>query len=158
MKRFLAPAISVAQSFSVPCSILSFGKRLCVSALVSLGLSGVALAGTHEGTPAAPVQVQSADQHSIRVRISNPAQQPGQVQVMRQGNGQVLFSEAYAEATYGHRFDFRSLSAGRYVVLITVGPQQYRYVVQVQTINQQPTVAIRAIKVRLPKTEAFAAL
>ena len=158
MKRFLYPAYSVAQALSAPYSVLLFGKRLCVSALLGLVLTGPALASAPDGTPVAPVQVQSADEHSIRVRISNPAQQAGQVQVMRQGNGQVLFKEAYATTAYGHRFDFRNVSAGRYILLITMGPQQYRYVVQVQTTNQQPTVAIRAIKVRLPKAEALAAL
>ncbi|TGD77816.1 hypothetical protein [Hymenobacter wooponensis] len=158
MKRFLYPAFPAAQSLSFPYSILLFGKRLCLSAVLGLGLSGAAWASGPGGTPSAPVHVQAADEHSIRVRINNPTQQPGKVQVTRQGSGHVLFSEAYAAAAYGHRFDFRNLSAGRYVLLITVGPQQYRYIMQVQTSTQQPTVAIRAIKVRLPKAEALAAL
>jgi hypothetical protein len=78
--------------------------------------------------------------------------------VLRQGSGQLLFSEAYAGAAYGHRFDFRNLSTGRYLLLVTVGAQQYRYVVQLQTIHNQPAVAIRNIKVRLPKTETVAAV
>lgn len=157
MKRSLSSASPLAQVIDFSGRFLQFGKRASLSALLGLGLSGAALAGTAAGTPQ-PVLVQAADQHSIRVRISNPAQQLGQVQVMRQGSGQRLFSEAYSAAEYGHRFDFRQLSAGRYVLLVMVGPQQYRYVVQVQTTYNQPTVAIRAIKVRLPKTEALAAL
>lgn len=159
MKRFLYPGLPVAQAFSYPCSILLFGKRLYLSALLGLGLAGAAFARTPEGFPsAAPVQVQTADQHSIRVRISNPAHQGGQVQVMCQGSGQLLFKEAYSDTAYGHRFDFRNVSVGRYVLLITVGPQQYRYVVQVRAGHDQPTVAIRTIKVCLPKAETVAAL
>lgn len=156
MKPAPTSAQSFIQSLAVRTSLLAFGKRALLSAMLGLGLSGAALAGAG-GSPT-PVLVQAPDQHSIWVRISNPAQQPGRVQVLRQGTGQPLFSEEYFTPEYGHRFDFRNVSAGRYVVLVTVGPQQYRYVVQVHTTHNQPTVAIRTIKVRLPKAEALAAL
>jgi hypothetical protein len=134
MKRFLAPAFLLA----------------------TLALPFATQAGTPVETPATqPVSVQALDAQNIRVRIDNPAQLNGRVQVVRLVNGQTLFDESFAATPYGHRFNFRDLPAGRYALTMTVGAQLYRYTMEV-ACNGQP-VAIRAIKVRLPKAETLTA-
>ncbi|GAB2944290.1 hypothetical protein GCM10027048_06310 [Hymenobacter coalescens] len=130
----------------------------CV-ALLTLGVHAAASAAPGVPAPQPPVSVQAIDHESVRVRIANPAQQTSRVQVVRLSSGQVLFDEAHADVAYGHRFNFRHLPAGRYSLLMTVGPQQYRYTMEVQSGGSTPAVAIRSIKVRLPKaTAATAAL
>ncbi len=81
---------------------------------------------------AAPVQLVRADASSFQVRIANPAQEPGRVQVVQLSTDQVLFSEATKAPAYGHRFGFSTLPTGNYAVLVSLGAARYRYAVQVR--------------------------
>ncbi|RTQ48537.1 hypothetical protein EJV47_16325 [Hymenobacter gummosus] len=128
-------------------------KRLLAPASLLAALAAPLTATAAPAEP--PASVQALDHENIRVRIDNPARLSGRVQVVRLSNGQPLFDEAFAAEAYGHRFNFRDLPAGRYALTMTVGAQTYRYTMEVAAAGQP--VAIRTIKVRLPKTAALTA-
>jgi hypothetical protein len=150
MKLSLPTASPISAAFGAP-------TRPTLVALLLLGLSSAPALAAQPTEATSPVTVQTIDAEHIRVRIDNPAGQPGRVQVVRLSSGQTLFEEAYT-AAYGHRFSFRDLPRGRYALLMTVGGRQYRYTVQVPGGHPADApVAIRSIKVRLPKTEVATA-
>ena len=89
-------------------------------------------ASAAQAQEAAPVQLVRADASSFQVRIVNPAQESGRVQVVQLSTDQVLFSEATKAPAYGHRFGFSTLPTGNYAVLVKVGAARYSYTVQVR--------------------------
>ncbi|MGI4874990.1 MAG: hypothetical protein ACRYFX_27865 [Janthinobacterium lividum] len=121
-----------------------------------LTLAGVSLAGPAlaQTTPP-PVRVTQAASQSLRVRIDNPRQLRGTVQVLRLANGQPLFEESYTAAAYGHRFDFDGVPAGRYALLLKVGSDRYRYVVQVAPQAQGSTMTLRGLATKSLVSSAY---
>ena len=95
--------------------------------------------------------VTSVDAQSIRVRIDNATRLPGRVQVLSLGTGQVLFNEAYCAPAYGHRFSFRDLPAGRYVLLLRTAGTEHRYTLQVQHGAAGAAVTLRTLRARGPR-------
>lgn len=106
-----------------------------VTAAAALALC-VAAAPAAQAQAAASVQLVPATFGSFQVRIANPAQEAGRVQVVQLNNDQVLFSEATQAPAYGHRFGFGTLPAGSYAVLVQLGTAHYRYAVQVRNNGQ----------------------
>ncbi|WP_303309805.1 hypothetical protein [Hymenobacter sp. BT730] len=149
MKRF-APALFSSRASSLASSVRRHLGRFTFVGLLSLGLASAV--NPAQAQQASPVSVESTDAESIRVRIFNPASQAGgRVQVVRVRNGHVLFDQAYSAAAYAHRFNFRQLPAGRYVLLMHVGPQYYRYSLEVQPNASSQSVVVRHMKARLPR-------
>ena len=105
--------------------------RALFAAAVALALPLMA-APTAQAQQVAPVQLVQAGASSFQVRIANPGQEPGRVQVVQLSTDQVLFSEATTAPAYGHRFGFGTLPSGSYAVLVQVGAARYRYAVQVR--------------------------
>jgi hypothetical protein len=112
-----------------------------------LGL--VALAGTAANSPAQaqqtePVYVTQPDAHSLRVRINNPSQKAAVLRVVDLTKGNTILSEIHREPAYGTRLKFNTLPSGRYAVILSVGPNRYRYNVQVETKKLGgTTIAVR---------------
>lgn len=148
MKRF-APALFSSRATSLASSVRRHLGRFTFVSLLAFGLAGAA--SPAQAQQASPVSIESPDAESIRVRIANPASQPGRIQVMRLRNGHVLFEEAYSSATYGHRFNFSKLPAGRYAVLMNVGARYFRYTLEVQPDASKKSVVVRNVKARLPR-------
>ncbi|MBG8556391.1 cupredoxin domain-containing protein [Hymenobacter guriensis] len=98
-----------------------------------------------------PVTLETPTAETVRIRIQNPAQQRGSVQVVSVQTGQLLFKEQYAAPAYGHRFDFRNLAAGRYALVVRVGKDCYRYTVQVAPAAADLPLVVRAVKTRQSK-------
>ena len=148
MKRLLTPA----SIFSTSPRVLSPSghlRRYALLGLLALGLTGAPRWAQAQHTH--PVSVESADAESIRVRVKNPAQKAGQVQVISLRSGKMLYEEAYNTSAYGHRFSFQGMPAGRYALLLKVGARQYRYVLEVQPDATGSAVAVRTVKARMPK-------
>ncbi|UYZ58247.1 hypothetical protein [Hymenobacter latericus] len=150
MKTFFASALR-SQMFT---AVAAPGSRASRVLLGLLALGGVLAASPVQAMPGQPVSLERVDEVSLRVRISNPAQQLGQVQVVSLVSGKTIFSETYSEQAYGHRFNFSVLPAGRYAIVVKAGEQQYRYTLQLQAAGKQRAVAMRSIKVRLGKAAA----
>lgn len=112
----------------------------------------------HAQQPRPLVTVENADAESIRVRVANPTQQPGRVQIVRLATGTTVFADTYAAAAYGHRFNFRNLSAGRYALLMQVGGEAYRYVLQVDHAAAGRGAMVRTVKARWSAPAAPAVL
>jgi hypothetical protein len=130
--------------------------RLLAAAAFTVGVSLLSATSPALAQQNPSVQVQQIAVASFRVRITNPATQDGEVQVVSLQSGQVLFSEAYTDKAYGHRFDFRQLPQGRYALRVKQGGERHRYLVKVQNGNGQRTIAIRTVKSRLPEPSAVA--
>jgi len=119
-------------------------------ALAGVGL-GLAAAHPAQAQQTASVTISSPDAESIRVRIDNATGQPGRVQVLSLGSGQVLFNQAYDAPAYGHRFNFRTLPTGRYLLLLHAAGTEYRYTLQVQRGPAGPAVSVHHLKARGPQ-------
>ncbi|MCR5888186.1 hypothetical protein LRS06_10500 [Hymenobacter sp. J193] len=104
-----------------------------------------------------PVTLETPTAETVRLRIQNPAQQRGSVQVVSVRTGQLLFKENYAAPAYGHRFDFRNLAAGRYALVVRVGEDCYRYTVQVAPATANLPLVVRPVKTR-PSKEMLASV
>ncbi|UYZ58248.1 hypothetical protein [Hymenobacter latericus] len=123
---------------------------LAVGALLALG-GALAAQPARAQNDAQPVTVQKVDDVSFRVRISNPGQQPGRVEIQSLSSGRLLFGQDYAGPAYGHRFSFGNLPAGRYAIVVKADKLQYRYTLRLQANGTQRAVAVRGIRVRLAK-------
>ncbi|MDO7846967.1 hypothetical protein Q5H92_11405 [Hymenobacter sp. M29] len=96
-----------------------------------------------------PVQVTQPDAESLRVRISNPAQQKASMQVIQLSTNQTLLNETYRTPAYGTLLKFNGLPAGRYAVQCRVGASRYRYTVDVQAAQAGRTsIAVRETTTR----------
>ncbi|MCC2545394.1 hypothetical protein LJY25_02975 [Hymenobacter sp. BT175] len=88
-----------------------------------------------------PVAVEKMDETSFRVRISNPQQKAGTLEIVNLANGRTLFKEGYTGVVHGHKFNFRDMQDGKYAVVVKVGKEKFRYELQLQTTTQR-TVAM----------------
>ncbi|KUG05849.1 hypothetical protein [Solirubrum puertoriconensis] len=129
----------------------AYASRMLLGLLTLGGALAAAPVQAAPGQSVQPVALERVDAVSFRVRISNPAAQQGQVQVLSLASGKTLFSENYAAPAYGHRFNFGVLPAGRYAIVVKAGEQQYRYTLQLQADGQYRTVAMRSMRARLGK-------
>ncbi|MBX0293019.1 hypothetical protein K3G63_21425 [Hymenobacter sp. HSC-4F20] len=121
-------------------------RPLCVVTLCAGATSALAQAsGAISLTQVAPT--------ALRLRIENPTALPGSVQVVRLSSRQTLFSETYTVPAYGHRFDFRHVPSGRYLVRLQAGGQVYRCLVRVQTQDQGSSMRVNKLTSRaMPAT------
>jgi hypothetical protein len=115
-------------------TVLSFLARpLLLGA--GLGLSGLAAAQSPRSQPVAIDQV--AD-FVYLVRVSNPAQLPGQLQVIRSSDGEILYyGPVSRRAVFGGKLNIRGLSDGQYTFLIKVGKETHRYSLDLNTVVQR---------------------
>ncbi|UOQ99157.1 hypothetical protein MUN81_06595 [Hymenobacter sp. 5317J-9] len=117
-------------------------------AMVLLGM-GVAQPAAAQTLAQEPVQVSQPDSESLRVRISNPAQKSIVLRVVHLDNGRWVLNETHKVPAYGTRLRFNDLPTGRYAVMLQVGPERYRYTVDVD--GQKPgasTIAVRELTTR----------
>lgn len=86
-----------------------------------------------------PVQVTQADAASLRIRINNPTLKAAQLRVVHLENGNEILNETHRTAAYGTLLKFGGLPTGHYAVWLRVGPNRFRYAVQVTTRTQGNT-------------------
>ncbi|WP_046244552.1 hypothetical protein [Hymenobacter terrenus] len=124
-------------------------------------LLGLLLAGSFISTaqaqdaPLAPssVQVTQLDAASLSVRIHNPAQKAARLQVVHLDNGRWILNETHRTAAYGTLLKFDQLPAGSYALVLRVGPDRYRYAVQVESKTPgTATIAVRETASRRTKS------
>jgi hypothetical protein len=92
--------------------------------------------------PQPPVQLTQPAAASLRLRFDNPTLRPARLQVLSLTTDNLLLSETHREPAYGVRLDFDTLPTGRYEVSLRLGPDRYRYTVQVQARPQGPALTI----------------
>ncbi|WP_426059650.1 hypothetical protein [Hymenobacter sp. B1770] len=111
--------------------------QLIVRSMVRPALLGlVAVVGAGFGSPAQaqqtqPVHVTQPDAESLRIRISNSTSKPAVLRVVNMTKGNTILHEIHRESAYGTLLKFNTLPSGRYAVILSVGPNRYRYNVQV---------------------------
>ncbi|MDO7852836.1 hypothetical protein [Hymenobacter convexus] len=134
---------------ATPVSAAAQGARaFAIGALVLLG-AAVTQPAQAQTLATEPVQVTQPDAESLRVRISNPAQQKASMQVIDLNTNQTLLNETYRTPAYGTRLKFNGLPTGRYVVQCRVGASRYRYTVDVDARQVGSTsIAVRETATR----------
>ncbi|MBD2724202.1 MULTISPECIES: hypothetical protein [Hymenobacter] len=133
--------------FATQVSAAAQGARpVLLGAMVLFGLARPAHAQT---LAQEPVQVSQPDSESLRVRINNPALKTIVLRVVHLDNGRWVLNESHRVPAYGTRLRFNDLPTGRYAVMMQVGPERYRYTVDVD--GKTPgasTIAVRELTTR----------
>ncbi|MDB5267959.1 MAG: hypothetical protein JWP58_999 [Hymenobacter sp.] len=96
-----------------------------------------------------PVQVTQPDAASLRVRIYNASPRPITMRVENLSTATLILDETHRLPAYGTLLKFNTLPSGRYALTLRVGPDRYRYTIQVD--NQAPgraTIAVRETTTR----------
>jgi hypothetical protein len=127
----------------------------CSAPFLFFLLAGGSPALAQDGQPVSLTQVAPA---SLRLRVANPNQASGYVQVVRLSTQQPLFTETYSVPAYGQRFDFDRAPSGRYQVELQVGPARYHYSVCVRTHAGRSTARVRKLVVEYHPVSGVAAL
>jgi hypothetical protein len=91
-----------------------------------------------------PVQVTQPDAASLRVRIYNSSTRPISMQVENLATGFYLLNRTHRLPAYGTLLKFNTLPSGRYALTLRVGPDRYRYTIQVE--NKTPGAATIAVR------------
>jgi hypothetical protein len=114
-------------------------KLLPLLSLAALCLAEPVFAQRAEETSPQPVGIERVDTFRYLVRISNPALQKARLQLVRLSDSVVLYEENSASATFGQQLNVQSLPDGQYAIVVRVGPEQYRYTLQLQTETHRTT-------------------
>jgi hypothetical protein len=80
-----------------------------------------------------PAGVQRLNDFTYRVWASNPAVQPGRVQLVDLSSGRVLYEERSSAVSFGQKFNVSQLPDGRYAFVVNVGPQKFSYALHLRT-------------------------
>ncbi|GAB3873014.1 hypothetical protein GCM10028824_24080 [Hymenobacter segetis] len=91
-----------------------------------------------------PVQVTQPDAASLRVRIYNSSTRPIAMQVENLSTATLILNETHRLPAYGTLLKFNTLPSGRYALTLRVGPDRYRYTIQVD--NKAPGAATIAVR------------
>ncbi|MBH8568752.1 hypothetical protein KB206_07660 [Microvirga sp. STS02] len=91
-----------------------------------------------------PVQVTQPDAASLRVRVYNAFSRPISMRVENLSTATTILNETHRLPAYGTRLKFNTLPSGRYALTLRVGPDRYRYTIQVE--NKAPGAATIAVR------------
>ncbi|GAB3850891.1 hypothetical protein GCM10028822_16860 [Hymenobacter terrigena] len=104
--------------------------------------TGVSFAA--QAQPSQPVQVTQPDAASLRVRIYNAFSRPISMRVENLSTATYILDETHRLPAYGTLLKFNTLPSGRYALTLRVGPDRYRYTIQVE--NKAPGAATIAVR------------
>lgn len=91
-----------------------------------------------------PVQVTQPDAASLRVRVFNATTKPIWMRVENLNTGFYILNQTHNTPAYGTLLKFNTLPSGRYALTLRVGPDRYRYTIQVE--NNAPGAATIAVR------------
>ncbi|MBH8558263.1 hypothetical protein [Hymenobacter negativus] len=91
-----------------------------------------------------PVQVTQPDAASLRVRVYSAFSRPISMRVENLSTATTILNETHRLPAYGTRLKFNTLPSGRYALTLRVGPDRYRYTIQVE--NKAPGAATIAVR------------
>ena len=131
-----------------------FAASALRASLVAAVVSLVAAAPVQAQQAATPSSLTQIDASSFRLRLANAGQERTRIEVVQASNGQSLFSETTTAPAYGHRFNFNSLSAGSYAVVVRIGKATQQYNVLVSNANG---LVCRLVSPAVADTPALAA-
>ncbi|QIX61698.1 hypothetical protein FY528_10860 [Hymenobacter lutimineralis] len=124
-------------------TLLSTPSRvLLLGALAALGFSSAAQAQVVAAS--APTYVSKLDENVYLLRISNPAQQKGRVQIVRMRDGARLSVGRSSEASFGYKLNVQNLVGEQYEVLVSLGANTYRYPLNLSPSAYQAVVPANA--------------
>ena len=109
------------------------GAALLQSSSLGLALTQPAQAQQ----PVSPAGVEKMSDFSYRVWASNPAAQPGRLQLLNAATGTLLYEEYSSKVSFGRKFNVRDLPDGQYAFVVKLGKQQYRYTLNLHTTSQR---------------------
>ncbi|MCR5888184.1 hypothetical protein LRS06_10490 [Hymenobacter sp. J193] len=118
-------------------TLLQTSSRFALlAALIGLGFSHAAQAQVVAAS--APAYVSKVSDNVYVLRISNPAQQKGQVQIVRLRDGAKLYQRFSAAPSFGMKLNVRDLVGDRYEFVVTLGQKTYRYPLNLAPEAYQP--------------------
>ncbi|MCC3156220.1 hypothetical protein LJ737_03175 [Hymenobacter sp. 15J16-1T3B] len=120
---------------------------LQTAALMSLLLIGTERAATAQEPAGQPVSLDQVADCVYLVRVSNPAQVPGRLQLVRATDGAVLYEQASTAAAFGQKLNVSHLADGRYAVVVKLGPATHRFALDLHTTQ---TRSARLISLATP--------
>ena len=107
--------------------------------LMSLLLTGMARSSTAQQPAGQPVYVEQTADCVYLVRVSNPAQLPGRLQLVRTTDGAVLYEKASAAPAFGEKLNVGSLADGQYAVVVKLGHATHRFALALHTRQLRET-------------------
>lgn len=125
-------------------TLLSTPSRvLLLGALAALGFSSAAQAQVVAAS--APTYVTKLDENVYLLRISNPAQQKGRVQIVRMRDGARLSLGRSSAASFGYKLNVQNLVGEQYEVLVSLGASTYRYPLNLSPSAYQAVVPANSV-------------
>jgi hypothetical protein len=101
--------------------------------LMSLLVLGKSQLATAQQASGEPVCVEQVGDFVYVVRVSNPAQVPGRLQLVRAADGTVLYQKTSTAASFGDKLNVRNLADGRYAVVVKLGAATRRFALDLHT-------------------------
>lgn len=101
--------------------------------LMSLLLTGMARPSTAQQPAGQPVCVEQTAECVYLVRVSNPAQLPGHLQLVRATDGVVLYDKASVAPSFGEKLNVSGLADGQYAVVVKLGRATHRFALALHT-------------------------
>ncbi|AYA36797.1 hypothetical protein D3Y59_06835 [Hymenobacter oligotrophus] len=86
---------------------------------------------------AQPVHVEQVSAGVYVVRVSNPAQQTGRLQLVRLPDGVVLYESSSRKPAFGSKLNLQELPNGNYALVVQLGKEQRRYPMQISSTEQR---------------------
>ncbi|TLM87883.1 hypothetical protein [Hymenobacter jeollabukensis] len=120
---------------------------LQTAALMTLLLIGTGRAATAQEPTAQPVCLDQVAECVYLVRVSNPAQLPGRLQLVRATDGAVLYEQASTAPAFGQKLNVGQLTDGRYAVVVQLGSATHRFALDLHTTQ---TRSARLISLATP--------
>lgn len=110
-------------------------KLLQAAALMSLLVLGAGRPSTAQQPAGQPVCVDQLAECVYLVRVSNPAQLAGHLQLVRTTDGAVLYDKSSAAASFGERLNVSHLADGQYAVVVKLGRATHRFALALRTTH-----------------------
>ncbi|RTQ48533.1 hypothetical protein EJV47_16305 [Hymenobacter gummosus] len=121
---------------------------LQTSALLALLLIGAGRPVTAQEPLGQPVCLDQLADCVYLVRVSNPAQLPSRLQLVRAADGAVLYEKASTAPSFGEKLNVQQLPDGRYAVVVQRGPDMRRFALDLHTTQ---TRSARLISLATPR-------
>jgi hypothetical protein len=121
---------------------------LQTAALLALLLVGAGRPVTAQEPAAQPVCLDQLGEFVYLVRVSNPAQLPSRLQLVRTTDGTVLYEKTSTAPSFGEKLNVGHLADGRYAVVVKRGPDTRRFALDLHTTQ---TRSARLISLAAPQ-------
>lgn len=108
-------------------------SRLLLTATIGLTAAVAAQAQPNTEPRPQPVCIDQVGDFSYLVRVSNPALERGELRLVRQSNGAVVYQHHSRGLNFGQRLNVRNLPDGQYAFVVKLGSKTYNYTLDIHS-------------------------